>query len=163
MVELWEDLATTEMRLHLMSELLSIKVGLADIEEFNLDLKGNLKNKIDAKYCEMQESKIIKAALKLKMHDEQITKRKLMRQRNKAGSTVSAKLGRNSKRYRAAIKSFRDAAMAKKAEMRERYTSKLRDLKFKYREDAEKSWTRSQLRCTITKILVYLTGKSSTS
>ena len=77
MVELWEDLATTEMRLHLMSELLNIKVGLADIEEFNLDLKGNLKNKIDAKYCEMQESKIIKAALKLKMHDEQITKRKL--------------------------------------------------------------------------------------
>ena len=40
-VELWEELATTEERLHLMSELIKIKVGLADIEEFNLGLKGN--------------------------------------------------------------------------------------------------------------------------
>ena len=130
MVELWEDLATTEMRLHLMSELINTKVGLADVEEFNLGLKGNLKNKIDEKYCEMQESKIIKAALKIKMHDEQITKRILIRQRNKARSTVSGMIGKNSKRYRATIKSFRDAAKAKKAEIRERYTSKLRDLKF---------------------------------
>ena len=137
MVELWEDLATTEMRLHLMTELLNTKVGLADIEEFNLGLKGNLKNKIDAKYCEIQESKIIKAALKVKMHDEQITMRKLIRQRNKARSTVSDMMGKNSKRYRATIKRFRDAALAKKAEMREGYQHKVRDLKFKYREDAQ--------------------------
>ena len=137
MVDLWEDLATTEMRLHLMTELLNTKVGLADIEEFNLGLKGNLKNKIDAKYCEIQESKIIKAALKVKMHDEQITMRKLIRQRNKARSTVSDMMGKNSKRYRATIKRFRDAALAKKAEMREGYQHKVRDLKFKYREDAQ--------------------------
>ena len=39
----WEDLAATEMRLQLMSELLKLNVGLADVEEFNLNLKGNLK------------------------------------------------------------------------------------------------------------------------
>ena len=37
----WEDLAETEMRLQLMSELLKLNVGLADVEEFNLNLKGN--------------------------------------------------------------------------------------------------------------------------
>ena len=137
MKELWEDLATTEMRLHLMSELLNIKVGLADIEEFNLGLKGNLRNKISTKFCEMQESKIVKAAMKVKMHDEQITRRNLMKSRNKARATVSKMMGKNSKRYRTTIRKFRDAAMARKAEHREKYTSKLRDLKFKYREDAQ--------------------------
>ena len=137
MVDLWEDLATTEMRLHLMSELTNTKVGLADIEEFNLGLKGNLKNKIDEKYCEMQESKIIKAALKMKIHDEQTTKRKLIRKRNMARTTVAGMMGKNTKKYRTAIRYLRDAAKAKKAEIRERYKNKLRDLKFKYREDAQ--------------------------
>ena len=44
MPKIWEDLAVTEMRLQLMSELIKIKVGFADVEEFNLGLKGNLKN-----------------------------------------------------------------------------------------------------------------------
>ena len=44
MTKIWEDLAATEMRLEMMSELIRIKVGFADIEEFNLGLKGNLKN-----------------------------------------------------------------------------------------------------------------------
>ena len=137
MEELWQNLATTEMRLHLMSELLNLKVGLADIEEFNLGLKGTLKNKISTKYCEMQEHKIVKAAMKTKMHDEQITKRKLMKSRNQARTTLADALGRNSKRYRTTIRKLRDAALARKNEMRDKYKDKVRDLKFKYREDTE--------------------------
>ena len=135
--ELWEELATTEERLHLMSELIKIKVGLADIEEFNLGLKGNLKNKISTKYCEMQECKIVKAAMKVKMHDELITKRKLMRSRNKARYALSETLGKNSKRYRSAIKSLRDAALDKKREYKEVYVTKLEHLQLKYREDTQ--------------------------
>ena len=41
MTETWEELAATEMRLQLMSESLKIKVGFADVKEFNLGLKGN--------------------------------------------------------------------------------------------------------------------------
>ena len=39
MEQTWVDLATTEMRLQLMSELLKCNVGLAEVEEFNLNLK----------------------------------------------------------------------------------------------------------------------------
>ena len=46
MPEIWEELPITEMRLQLMTELIQIKVRFADIEEFNLGLKGNLQNKI---------------------------------------------------------------------------------------------------------------------
>ena len=57
MPEIWEELARTEMRLQLMSDLIQIKVGFADVEEFNLDLKGNLKNPISGKIDEMQDKK----------------------------------------------------------------------------------------------------------
>ena len=43
MKETWEELAATEMRLQLMSELVKYGVGLADVENFNIDLKSNLK------------------------------------------------------------------------------------------------------------------------
>ena len=44
MPDIWEDLARTETLLQLMKELTKIKVGFADVEEFNLGLRGNLKN-----------------------------------------------------------------------------------------------------------------------
>jgi hypothetical protein len=43
-LEIWEELAMTEMRLQLMSTLIKIKVGLGDVEVFNLGLRGGLKN-----------------------------------------------------------------------------------------------------------------------
>ena len=42
--ELWERLAGIEMQLELMSKLIKINVGFADVEEFNLGLRSNLKN-----------------------------------------------------------------------------------------------------------------------
>ena len=60
MPEIWEELARTEMRLQLMRELIEIKVGFADKEEFNLGLKGNLKNLNSEKISEMQDKKVVK-------------------------------------------------------------------------------------------------------
>ena len=41
MKKTWEELAATEMRLQLMSELLKYSVGLADVENFNFDLQDH--------------------------------------------------------------------------------------------------------------------------
>ena len=70
MPEIWEELARTEMRLQLMRELIQIKVGFADIEEFNLGLKWNLKNLNSSKISEMQDRKLVKVAMEVKMSDE---------------------------------------------------------------------------------------------
>ena len=75
--------------------------------------------------------------MKVKMHDKLITKRKLMRSRNKARQALSEILGKKSKRYRSAIKSLRDAAFDKKREYKELYITKLEHLKLKYREDEQ--------------------------
>ena len=103
MPEIWEELARTEMRLQLMRELIQIKVGFADIEEFNLGLKGNLKNLNSEKISDMQDKKVVKAAMEVKMRDEQVTKTKLIRARNMERTDLSKILGRNSKKYRTKI------------------------------------------------------------
>ena len=43
----------------------------------------------------------------------------------------------NSKTYRTTIRGFRDAALARKVEYRDKYDKKLEHLKFKYREDEQ--------------------------
>ena len=136
---IWAELhlARTEMLLQLMTELVKLKVGFADVEEFHLGMKGNLENPISEKISEMQDTKVVKAAMEVKMRDEQVTKRKLIRARNKARAELSSSLGRNSKRYRTQIRSFQDRARNVKAEARIKYTEKLEHLKQKYRENDE--------------------------
>ena len=65
--KIWDDLAATEMRLKLMSDLLNINVGFADIEEFNLNLKGNLKNLLSDKTNEIVNVKLVRAAMSVKI------------------------------------------------------------------------------------------------
>ena len=134
---LWESLAATEMRLELMSNLMGLKVGLADIEEFNLGLKSNLKNLNSDKTTEMQDQKIVKVTMEVKIRDERISKNKLMRQRNRARSEMQKTMGGNSKPYRREIKNLRDAARTVKEEYRKLHSEKLEHLKDKYRKTQE--------------------------
>ena len=97
--ELWESLAATESRLQLMTSLMGIKVGLADVEEFNLGLKSNLKNVNSEKTNELQDQRIVKVSMEVKIRDEITTKNKLMRKRNRARSEMQKMLGKNSKVY----------------------------------------------------------------
>ena len=114
--ELWESLAATESRLQLMTSLMGIKVGLADVEEFNLGLKSNLKNVNSEKTNELQDQRIVKVSMEVKIRDEITTKNKLMRKRNRARSEMQKMLGKNSKVYRREIRRLRDAARQVKEE-----------------------------------------------
>ena len=137
MQKTWEELAATEMRLQLMNELLRINVGLADVEEFNLNLKGNLKNQPSEKFSEMHDIRFVRAAMNIKMYDEQVTRGKLIRCRNKCRTQLMMKLGRNTKKYRTVIKSLRRDAQAIKTSYRKFYDDKMEHLRCKYRESEE--------------------------
>lgn len=136
-LEIWEELAMTEMRLQLMSTLIKIKVGLGDVEEFKLGLRGGLKNPENQGLTLLQEKKVVTAAMEVKMRDEQVTKSKLMKIREDARRELAKKLGKNSKTYRSKIRKLRAAALAKKEDHRRTHQSKIEHLKFKYREDKE--------------------------
>ena len=81
MSKTWQDLAASEMRLHLMTELSKLKVGLAEVEEFNKVLKINLR--CEESYSEVQQVKFVKTTMSIKLRDEQKTNQKLITERNK--------------------------------------------------------------------------------
>ena len=109
-------------------------MGLADIEEFNLDLKGNLTNIPSVKTDEMLNMKLVRAAMSVKIKDEQTTRGKLVRKRNKARSGLMKLHGRNTKKYRTAIRGLRKAAQDIKIPLKKLYDEKIPHLKAKYRE-----------------------------
>ena len=137
MQKTWEDLAATEMRLQLMSELIHFNVGLADIEEFNLDLKDNLKNMPSEKAKEKQNMRLVKAAMSVKIHDEQTTRTKLIRERNIMRTKLMRQLGKNTRKYKTVIRNLRKAARDTKAIYKTIYDAKLPHLRLKYRETEE--------------------------
>ena len=113
-MEIWEGLAVTEMRLQLMSTLIKLKVGFADVEEFNLGLRGSLKNPEHQGLTNLQEKKVVTAAMGVKLRDEQVTKSKLMKSREEARREIANKFKKNSKTYRTIIRKLRTAARIKK-------------------------------------------------
>ena len=142
MKTLWEELAATEMRLQLMSELLKYNVGLSDIEEFNFNLKGNLKNVLSEKVNEAHNQKFVKVAMDIKIKDEQSTRNKLVRSRNISRTKMMKEFGRNTKRYRTIVRELRQAAWDKKAEYKLLYDEKLEHLRCKYRETEQEKMDR---------------------
>ena len=78
--KLWEDVAANESRMHLMVELRKVKVGLADVEEFNLDLGD--KCRADSRSIGKVEWKVVKAAMESKLVDARRKEKILKREQN---------------------------------------------------------------------------------
>jgi hypothetical protein len=133
----WQDLAATEMRLQLMSDLVKYNVGLADVEEFNIDLRNNLRNLPSERATVIQNSRLVRAAMSVKIYDEQVTRTKLIRARNIARTKMMNTLGRNTRKYRTVIKNLRQDARVTKEEFKKAYNQKMEHLKLKYRETEE--------------------------
>ena len=135
MSKTWQDLAASEMRLHLMTELSKLKIGLAEVEEFNKVLKLNLR--CEESYSEVQQVKFVKTTMSIKLRDEQKTNQKLITERNKKRRKLAEIFGLNTKPYRAKIKIFQEEARVVKSEVRAKYRDKIEHLQLKYRETEE--------------------------
>ena len=81
MTRLWTDIAASEVRIKLMSELKKKKIGFNDIENFSLGLEYNLKSdKLKGEYTKPTKP-IIQAAMGLKIRDEGHHQKELKRLR----------------------------------------------------------------------------------
>ena len=68
------------------------------------------------------------------MHDENVTRTKLVRTRNNSRTKLMRELGRNTKKYRTVIRGLRQAAWDTKNSYKTIYEDKLVHLRCKYRE-----------------------------
>ena len=133
MSKTWQDLAASEMRLHLMTELGKIKVGFAEVEEFSLGLNSKLRSTTS----EIHEGKVVKAAMEIKMRDEKRYNNNLIKRRNQHRRDLGKHLGQNTKKYRTVIRNLRGDAQKIKSFYKEKYEKKLEHLRNKYRESEE--------------------------
>ena len=67
---IWQDLASSEMRLKMMDTLQLHKVGFNDVENFNLGLIFNAKMLTHDNYTEREDKKVVEAAMRFKKTDE---------------------------------------------------------------------------------------------
>ena len=70
MKTLWEDVATSETRINLISRLKSKKLGFCEIEKFSLGLKYSLKSQKMQEKSDKPILKVVSAAMELKLRDE---------------------------------------------------------------------------------------------
>ena len=124
----WGDLAASECRLHLMVELMKLKVGFADVEEFSLSLNYKYKSESFKNNSEMHEGKIVKAAMECKILDETIYNSEIGRKRNLLRKEIYEMHGKDSGRSKRIIKKLRKEAQQVKKEAKMKYEVKLNHL-----------------------------------
>ena len=109
----WKKLAISELRLEMLSDLVTLDVGLNDIEEIGYDLRLNLRseklrNKSDC------ERKALREIMVLKMTDERFTCQELTRERNQWRRRLKEELGDHSRKLRSVIRLLRAEASREK-------------------------------------------------
>ena len=138
MYEVWRDLAASEARLTMMRELLECEVGLADIEEFGLDLHNKLRSEdFKEKSGENNSRRLVKVTLEIKMRDERKISENLRRKVKEVRKICDEVHVKNSKTYRGIFKKLRKASTVKKKEMKKIFEEKISNLKRKYRENED--------------------------
>ena len=128
--KLWEDVAANESRMHLMVELSRCKVGLADVEEFSLDLGD--KCRADSRSSGRVEWKVIKAAMESKLVDARRTDKKLKREQNIVRRKIYKRTGDDSRKSKKMIRILKNHARIKKKELKIKFKKKVEHLKKKY-------------------------------
>ena len=137
-VKLWKNVAESSARINLLKVLIKEKLGLNEIEKFNLGLQCKFKsNKF--KNSEVQvtrkDGKFIQQTMKTKLADEQCYHRELVELKTKARREISRKLDKNSRPYRRFMKMLNQEEEHKKDQMTKKFKKKVEHIKSKYSTD----------------------------
>ena len=133
--KLWEDVAANESRMHLMADLLKLKVGLADVEEFCLDLGE--KCRADVRSHDKVEWRVVKAAMESKMVDARRKEKILKSEQNLARKKIYKNNGDDSRKSKKMIRILKNAARNIKKDLKKKFKKKVEHLKNKYRQSEE--------------------------
>ena len=126
-LNVWKKHAASEMRIWLMEELDKERIGLPEVENFSMNLGNHFrsrkfKKKFKNKDFEKKNSDgedLINVSMEIKVKDEKEYYKELSIEKEKIRRNLSDRLKKNSKTYRAAIKTLRIEATKVRDESRE--------------------------------------------
>ena len=133
----WENLASCEYRLQLLTDLAPLRIGLREVEEYNLALCEKFKSKAFKENPEMNEKKVVKEAMSLKLRDERKLICELIREKNLWRRRIMDKFGDRTRRTRRIFKELRQEALKIKEDYSNKYSKKIVHLKSIYQETEE--------------------------
>jgi hypothetical protein len=133
--DLWRQVAANESRMHLMVELSRLKVGLADVEEFCIDLGD--KCRAESGKIGKVEWRVVKAAIESKLVDARRKEKTLKREQNLTRRKIYNANGEDSRKSKKLIRILKNEARNKKKEMKKKYKKKIEHLRRKYRQSEE--------------------------
>ena len=139
-VKVWSDIAQSMARINLMKALIKEKMGLAELEEFNMGISSKFKsNKMKYKAaCDSTvKSKVMEWPMKLKLADEQCVLRELCKERTRIRKELGKKLNKNSRPYRRTMLELKQEELKVKKELTEKFKKKFLHLKAKYKNKSD--------------------------
>ena len=134
--KIWAEVASSEARLSLMRSMVKEDLAFADLEEFGTEFSNKLKStKLKNKTL---YNKITQPAMKVKLADEQMLWRELVRMKNKMKRDLATKLeGEKTRSYKKTVNYLNKVARKTKNILQEKYKNKIKHLRAKYRQTEE--------------------------
>ena len=141
-VNLWKSIADSKSRINLMRVLIKEGMGLAELEQFQLDLSSKFRS---SKFTSskpsvvQQESKLVEQTMKLKLADELAYYKELCAARTKLRRQIAKTLKNNSRPFRRAMKELQQEEKKRKEDLSKKFKEKVSHLKNKYKSRHSKS------------------------
>ena len=124
MEKVWRQVAECDERIKLMKKLIKLGIGLAEVEEFGLNIQKKLKSfqyKNKIREGEVITKEMVKAVMELKLKDEKKYLRELLKTQKKMQLEIERKAKKNSRPTRRALREFREKANIAREEHRKKY------------------------------------------
>ena len=133
----WQRTATSECRLTMMIELRRMKIGFADLENFDLNLNSKFRSQYFKERVggKSNDSSVVGEAMKLIIRDEEKYLNELYRERETMRKNIARIYTKNSRTYRRILKTLKIEANKTTQEMNIKYKTKIEHLRKKFRED----------------------------
>ena len=140
MAKTWNQVAACEERIKLMKRLLKLELGVAEVEEFGINLSSKFKsNKFKDKVQdgEIVSKEALKSIMVIKLRDEKKYLKELMLTKNGMRMEIEKEMKKNSRPSRGLFREFREQSAKTRLECREKFRQKVDHLRRKYRESKE--------------------------
>ena len=132
--KLWKNVILTEAQLQLISRLMKLNLGLADIEEFLLTQKGKLKS------CKFKTNNVnsneVNVLMKKKLADAQERHREALKAKESKRNELDSLFGLRSRRCRNVMRKLGREMRILRSKLSIKNKAKVEWLQQKYREDS---------------------------
>ena len=144
-IKVWTQVTTSECRQKLLSDLIFLKIGLKDIEDYVEDLQLKFRSsdfKAKSEKGNFGEIKIVGEIMGLKLRDEKRYYEEILTTRNEYRRNIRGLYGENSKKTRAVIKNLRQESTRTKRDYTIKFQEKIEHLKKKHTRKEEEHLSR---------------------